>query len=158
MAPTVSSRMTPSTVCILTELTLIYEGFENAIHRTGMDGWVCAHSCELLLAHTNGESPERFWCDVFSLFFNAVFTIWMLFLLNRLLRRFTPKLDFDNRELLTIYIMVNMVSSLCSYTAQLTVIPNAITYPFWGRLQKMTGANCSTKISLNGLLLKNPPL
>ena len=65
MAPTVSSRMTPSTVCILTELTLIYEGFENAIHRTGMDGWVCAHSCELLLAHTNGESPERFWCDVF---------------------------------------------------------------------------------------------
>ncbi len=79
------------------------------------------------------ESLRRaFGATFFSLFFNAVFTLWVLFLLNRLLRRFTPKLAFDNRELLTIYIMVNMVSSLCSYTAQLTVIPHVITYPFWG--------------------------
>ena len=79
------------------------------------------------------ESLRRaFGATFFSLFFNAVFTLWMLFLLNRLLHRYTPKLAFDNRELLTIYIMVNMVSSLCSYTAQLTVIPHVITYPFWG--------------------------
>ena len=58
VAPVASSCMTPSTVYILTKLTLIYEGFENAIHRTGMDGWVCAHRHELLLAHTNGEPPE----------------------------------------------------------------------------------------------------
>ena len=89
MAPAASNHMTPSTVYIFTKLT--YEGFENAIHRTGMDGWVCAHRHELLLAHTDGESPESFGATFFSLFFNAVFTLWVLFLLNRLLRRFTPK-------------------------------------------------------------------
>ena len=60
-----SNHMTPSTVYSLTKLTLIYEGFENAIHRTGMDGWVCAHRHELLLAHTDGEPAESFWRDVF---------------------------------------------------------------------------------------------
>ncbi len=68
---------------------------------------------------------------VFSLFFNAVFTLLMLFLLNLGLRKFTPRISFANEEMLTIYIMVNMATAICSYGMVPILLP-VITYAFWG--------------------------
>ena len=68
---------------------------------------------------------------VFSLFFNALFTLWVLFLLNQGLRRFASQIALDNRELLTVYIMVNMVTALCSY-GMLPILLPVMTYAFWG--------------------------
>ena len=68
---------------------------------------------------------------VFSLFFNAVFTLLLLFGLNLSLRRFIPQFSFDNEEMLTIYIMVNMASAICSYGMVPILLP-VITYAFWG--------------------------
>ena len=68
---------------------------------------------------------------VFSLFFNALFTLWALFLLNEGLRRFASRIALDNRELLTVYIMVNMVTALCSY-GMLPILLPVMTYAFWG--------------------------
>ena len=72
----------------------------------------------------------------FSLFFNAVFTLWALFLFNKGLRRWAPKIAFDTRELLTVYIMVNMVTALCSIAAMLPVLPSVLTYAFWGATEE----------------------
>jgi len=68
---------------------------------------------------------------VFSLFFNAVFTLLILFGLNLSLRRFIPQFSFDNEEMLTIYIMVNMAGAICSYGMVPILLP-VITYAFWG--------------------------
>ena len=67
----------------------------------------------------------------FSFFFNAIFTLLVLFLLNLGLRRFAPNVAFDNRELLTIYILVNMASAICSVSMLPLVLPG-ISYAFWG--------------------------
>jgi len=69
--------------------------------------------------------------SVFSLFFNAVFTLLVLFVLNLGLRRVTPKIALDNRELLTIYIMINMATAICSYGMVPILLPS-MTYAFWG--------------------------
>lgn len=68
---------------------------------------------------------------LFSLFFNAVFTLWMLFLLNGILRRFFPENALETRELAAIYIMVNMVTALCNYD-MLPMLPPIMSYAFWG--------------------------
>ena len=68
---------------------------------------------------------------LFSLFFNAVFTLWMLFLINGVLRRFVPEIALETRELAAIYIMVNMVTALCNYD-MLPMLPPIMTYAFWG--------------------------
>lgn len=68
---------------------------------------------------------------LFSLFFNAVFTLLILCLLNLGLRRFAPKISFDNEELLTIYIMVNMATAICSIGMVPILLP-VISHAFWG--------------------------
>jgi len=68
---------------------------------------------------------------VFSLFFNTIFTLWVLFLLNWSLRRFAPQISLNNRELLTVYLMVNMVTAMCSY-GMLPILLPVMTYVFWG--------------------------
>ena len=68
---------------------------------------------------------------VFSLFFNTIFTLWVLFLLNWTLRRFAPQTSLNNRELLTAYLMVNMVTAMCSY-GMLPILLPVMTYVFWG--------------------------
>ena len=75
---------------------------------------------------------------VFSLFFNSIFTLWVLFSFNQVRDRFKRKSDgtsssfsLDTKELLTIYIMVNMVTALCSY-GMLPILLPVVTCAFWG--------------------------
>ena len=67
----------------------------------------------------------------FSFFFNAIFTLLVLFVLNIGLRRFTPKAALNNKELLTIYIVVSMASAMCS-DGMLPVLLTGTSYAFWG--------------------------
>jgi hypothetical protein len=50
-----------------------------------------------------------------SLFFNCIFILLCLVLLNGLLRRIVPRVALDRRELLVIYIMLNIGSALVSH-------------------------------------------
>ena len=75
---------------------------------------------------------------VFSLVFNSIFTLWVLFSFNQVRDRFKRKSDgtsslffLDTKELLTIYIMVNMVTALCSY-GMLPILLPVVTCAFWG--------------------------
>ena len=65
-----------------------------------------------------------------SLFFNAVFNLFFLILINLPLRKFLPNFAFSRTELLTIYVMLVMLSTVCGYTMMSFVI-GALTHPFW---------------------------
>ena len=65
-----------------------------------------------------------------SLFFNAVFNLFFLILINLPLRKFLPNFAFSRSELLTIYAMLVMLSTVCGYTMMSFVI-GALTHPFW---------------------------
>ena len=51
-----------------------------------------------------------------SLFFNAVFSLFILSLLNLLLHRFSPKRALSQAEMLVIYVMTVMTSTLSGHT------------------------------------------
>ena len=65
-----------------------------------------------------------------SLFFNAVFNLFFLILINLPLRKFLPNFAFSRTELLTIYVMLVMLSTVCGYTMMSMVI-GGMTHPFW---------------------------
>ena len=65
-----------------------------------------------------------------SLFFNAVFNLFFLILINLPLRKFLPNFAFSRTELLTIYVMLVMLSTVCGYTMMSFVI-GGLTHPFW---------------------------
>ncbi|MBI3945415.1 MAG: hypothetical protein HY321_05825 [Armatimonadetes bacterium] len=68
--------------------------------------------------------------EAISPFFNAIFTLFALTALSALLRRAHPRLGLTVQELITVYIMVCIGTSLCSGDMlQGKVI--AMTYPFW---------------------------
>ncbi len=50
-----------------------------------------------------------------SLFYNCIFTLIGLILLNSLLRRFAPRWVFTQSELITIYVMINIGSALVGH-------------------------------------------
>ena len=65
-----------------------------------------------------------------SLFFNAVFNLFLLTVINLLLRKFFPKHAYSQTELLTIYIMLVMLSTVCG-TRMMTFLIGTLTYSFW---------------------------
>lgn len=65
-----------------------------------------------------------------SLFFNVIFLLLLLTLLNFLLRRFLPKAALSQAELLTIYVMLSVASAIAGHD-QIIGIPPALGYPFW---------------------------
>ena len=65
-----------------------------------------------------------------SLFFNAVFILFVLVLLNSLAQRLAPRLAFHRNELLVIYLMVCIASALCGHDLVQVVTPQIIM-PFW---------------------------
>ena len=65
-----------------------------------------------------------------SLFFNAVFNLFFLILINLPLRKFLPNFALSRTELLTIYVMLVMLSTVCGYTMMSFVI-GGLTHPFW---------------------------
>ena len=65
-----------------------------------------------------------------SLFFNAVFNLFFLTLINVPLRKFLPKVAFSRTELLTVYVMLVMLSTVCGHT-MMTFVIGTLTRPFW---------------------------
>jgi hypothetical protein len=67
---------------------------------------------------------------VVSLFFNAIFSVFVLALLNLLLKRFLPRYTFSQGELLTIYVMLSVASAMGAQDMVQVLIPT-IPHPFW---------------------------
>ena len=65
-----------------------------------------------------------------SLFFNAVFTLLVLVVINLPLQRFAPKLALDQADLLTLYAMVVMVTTISGHTMMGYLLP-VIAHAFW---------------------------
>jgi len=65
-----------------------------------------------------------------SLFFNAVFILFVLRVLNDGLRRVFPRLALHRNELIIIYAMVTLASALCGHDLVQVVAPQ-IVMPFW---------------------------
>ena len=67
---------------------------------------------------------------VISLFFNVIFSVFALALLNLLLKRFLPNRALSRGELLTIYVMLSMASAMGAQDMVQVLIPT-IPHPFW---------------------------
>ena len=65
-----------------------------------------------------------------SLFINTVFCLFVLVLMNFLLRRIRPQYAFHRSELLVIYVMILMVSTLSGNT-NMGYLIYILAYPFW---------------------------
>ena len=65
-----------------------------------------------------------------ALFFNPVFNLFFLTLINLVFQRFLPRLAFSRSELLTIYVMLVMLSTVCGVT-MMTFVIGTLTHPFW---------------------------
>ena len=65
---------------------------------------------------------RRFHLTFVSLFFNAVFTLFVLVVVNQSLKWVTPRHTLSAQELLVIYIMVVMVSTIGGHTTMTFLI------------------------------------
>ena len=76
-----------------------------------------------------------------SLFFNVIFTLLVVSLLNAPLRRWAPRAALDRRELVTIYVLVTLGSAMAGIDMLCCLVP-IMAYPFhyaspennWGEL------------------------
>ncbi len=76
---------------------------------------------------------SELWYAVYTLvspFSNAVFTLVILIALNVFLRKFSPRIAFTPAELLLIYIMVTMVSTISGH-AMMAILMGTLAHPFW---------------------------
>ena len=76
---------------------------------------------------------SELWYAVYTLvspFSNAVFTLFVLLGLNVFLRKGAPRLAFTPAELLLIYIMVTMVSTISGH-AMMAILMGTLAHPFW---------------------------
>ena len=64
------------------------------------------------------------------LFFNVIFLLLQLILLNRLLTRFTPRVVLSRAELLTLYVMLSIASAISGHNQLIGLAP-ILGYPFW---------------------------
>ena len=64
-----------------------------------------------------------------SLFYNAIFVLLLLVMMNSILRRLAPKWVFSQGELITVYIMVNIASALAGHDMIQVLVPE-ISHPF----------------------------
>ena len=65
-----------------------------------------------------------------SLYFNVVVTIFLLVLVNGLLRRFAPRLALGHGELIVIYGMLTVVTALYGHDQLHNMVP-VVAYPAW---------------------------
>lgn len=65
-----------------------------------------------------------------SLFFSPVFNLFLLILVNLALQKFAPKLSFSRSELLTVYVMLVMLSTVGG-TRMMSFLVGVLTYPYW---------------------------
>ena len=64
------------------------------------------------------------------LFFNVIFLLLLLILLNRLLTRFTPRVALSRADLLTLYVMLSIASAISGHNQLIGLAP-ILGYPFW---------------------------
>lgn len=93
--------------------------------------------CGLLLIPLNNlwlvymqEVTNRGFPNTMSLFFNAIFTMSVLLLLNIPLAKIAPRFRFTGSELLLIYSMVSIGTCLGGWDMFAVLIP-CLTHPFW---------------------------
>lgn len=90
----------------------------------------------LILVVLNGYwvgIASELWYAVYTLvspFSNAVFTLVVMLILNAGLRRISPRLAFTPAELLLMYVMVTMVSTISGH-AMMAILMGALAQPFW---------------------------
>ena len=65
-----------------------------------------------------------------SLFFNAVFTLFVLILINFIIQRLFPKAALSQADLLMLYVMIVMLTTSSGHTMMGYLLP-AIEHPFW---------------------------
>ena len=65
-----------------------------------------------------------------TLFFNAVFSLFILVLINIAIQRFLPKYALSQADLLMIYVMIVMLSTISGHPMMGYLLP-AIEHPFW---------------------------
>jgi len=76
---------------------------------------------------------SELWYSVFtavSLFFNTIFCLFVLVLMNFLFKLFFPDRAFTPQELSIIYIMMCMVSTISGHTMMMYLV-GALAHPFW---------------------------
>ena len=86
---------------------------------------------------------SELWYAVYTLvspFSNAVFTLVVLIALNVVLRKLSPRMAFTPAELLLIYIMVTMVSTISGH-AMMAILMGTLAHPFWFASLKTNGHN-----------------
>ena len=80
--------------------------------------WISINDLQKAVTHT-----------YMSLFSNAVFTLFVLVLLNMLFRRFVPKYTLRNPDILVIYIMVVTASTVAGH--RMNRVLSMLVQPFW---------------------------
>jgi hypothetical protein len=65
-----------------------------------------------------------------SLFWNSVFCILLLVLLNLVLKRYTPRVAFSQGEFITIFVMINLATALAGHDTLQLGFPG-LSFPFW---------------------------
>lgn len=73
------------------------------------------------------------WYAVYTLvspFSNAIFSLAVLLGANALLKRSAPRFSFTSAELLLIYVMVTMVSTISGH-AMMAILMGTLAHPFW---------------------------
>ena len=68
------------------------------------------------LAYAEELIQPQFLLNFVSLFFNAVFTLFILIACNSPIKRFSPHHALTTQEILVVYIMVVMVSTIGGHT------------------------------------------
>ncbi len=76
---------------------------------------------------------SELWYSVFTLvnpFSNAIFTLFVLIILSFILGKFSDRLSLSPAELLVIYIMVTMVSTISGH-AMMAILFGTLAQPYW---------------------------
>jgi hypothetical protein len=81
----------------------------------------------LYMEHISGQGP---FVSTISLFFNVIFIIALVAILNAALRRLSPRLALNRAELIIVYVMLTIGASLAGHD-MLQVLISVMTVGYW---------------------------
>jgi hypothetical protein len=67
---------------------------------------------------------------LFTLFYNVTFSLFVLVVLNALLKRYTPRVALQPSELLIIYVMLSIATAIFGHDLMLVMIQNLTAFWF----------------------------
>jgi len=105
------------------------------------------------LAYAAEMIQPQFLLNFVSLFFNAIFTLFAVIGFNLAWKKISPRSALSTQELLVIYIMVVMVSTIGGHS-MMTFLIGTLAHPFRFATLKTNGLPSSGVISRHGLCLK----